>query len=241
MNSLVIDTEYRFVPGLERFDAATGEERIPHPPNAIIESLAYCLIKAGPVTPLSIKIGVVGAPTEKERVSRFLSSWLSNERPNIVTFNGRRCDVPLIVARCGHHRIQCGKFYSEIHLANRYSGKHIDLYDELGAFGSMREGGLADWAQAFGWPGKLGVDGSKVAGLIADGKRAEVDAYCLADAVQTAGAYLARCHIAEVITTEQYDMAGRELLRVVEADARVQHVAELVDRAVWLGEEKRAA
>lgn len=240
MNILVTDSEYCWADGLARTND-DGSERIPHPPNAVIESLAFVLMRASETESLTIRMGVVSAPNEEQRIRRFLAGWMMNERPSVVTFNGRRADVPLIVARCIHHRIVAREFIVEIGLANRYTGKHIDLADELGGYGAQLSGKLDEWAQCIGWPGKLGVDGSQVAGLIQAGKRAEVDAYCLCDTVQTAALVLRMYHARGKLSDGQYQEAATLLLREAQREPMTAEMARRVDVDRWLGPVSEAA
>lgn len=239
MRALTIDTEFTWLPGFERFDDK-GERRVPHPPNACIESIAYVSIVAGPTTPLSVAIGTIAAATEAERVAGFLARW-EKTKPEIVTFGGRQADIPLITARCLAHRIPARDWLRQIAFAKRYSGAHVDIYDELGGYGAQRYGGLDDWARCVGWPGKGDVTGADVGTLIERGERAKVDAYCLADAVQSAAVFLRLCLAKGRIDDGQYLMAARELLRVARADERVSDVAMQVNELAWLGPVSEAA
>ncbi len=230
MNTLVFDTEFVWVPGCERQDKE-GAERIPHPPNASIESIAYVSI-ASPSDgkPASVKLGVIRGETERERVVSFVRGWHKN-RPRLVTYGGRQADVPLLVARLMHHGVVSPQFAGGIGLAYRFRHEQqLDLYDVLGGYGAQRSGGLDDWARCIGWPGKGDTCGDDVKRLITEpGGRAKVDAYCLCDAVQTAALLLRyELTLGALEPAEYTELAGR-LLHAACADDRTLKMAAKVD------------
>lgn len=235
MSALVFDTEYVWVPGCEREDR-DGNDRAPHPPNATVESIAFVSVTD------EIKLGVIQADTERDRVGRFVSRW-AKSRPRLVTFNGRCADTPLLVARLMHHGIAAPEFAGSIHLGYRYRHEqHLDLQDVLGAYGAQRRGGMADWARCVGWPGKVDGTGADVAAKLAEpGGRTKVDAYCLGDAVQTTAVFLRWQLLMTEIDAETYRVMARRLLEATRADERVAHLAEQVDTDRWLLEERKDA
>lgn len=237
MRALIFDTEFVWPAGFER-TTKDGEPRVPHAPNAVVESIAYVSI-AEVEDGHAIKLGTIDATTERDRVGRFVTTW-GRTRPVMVTFNGRTSDVPLLLARCMHHRIVPGAWTFDVGFANRYrSPHHVDLYDVLGLYGANRSGGLDDWARCVGWPGKIGTSGGDVAALLQqpDGRRF-VDAYCLGDAVQTAAVWLRFCLLTAEIAPELYAILAQKLLEAVLADERVSAIGAMVDRVAWLGGER---
>lgn len=246
MNLLAMDTEFVWDDGMERHDRATGEVRIPHAPGARIEVIGYCSIKHEDGKN-RVALGVARGTTEAERVAYFIGAW-ERSKPVLATFNGRTADLPLLFARCMRHRIIPQAFTYDVVFANRYrSPMHLDMYDLLGNYGAQRSGGLDDWARTIGWPGKGDVDGSQVAGLLKTSEgRAKVEAYCIADAVQTAALALRFQLLTRDIRPEVYADAAAELLRATIADPRTKALGEAVDRDVWLmpataTEQERAA
>mgnify|MGYP000576662411 CR=1 FL=1 len=238
MQALIFDTEFTWPAGFETADK-NGSVRIPHPPNAVIESIAFVSI-----TGEEVKLGTMKGATERDRVGVFVTSWAKN-KPTMVSFNGRCADVPLLLARCIHHRIVPGPWTFDVGFANRYrSPHHVDLYDVLGCYGANRSGGLHDWARCVGWPGKMGTTGDDVAALLkTPNGRAFVDAYCLADAVQTAAVWLRFCLLtgSEGVGPEKYARLAANLHKAALADERTRAVAELVDIETWIGAAREAA
>ncbi len=239
MTTIVFDTEYTWAPGLERADK-DGTPRIPHPPNAIVESIAYVAFDTA-----AVRLGTVRAATEGERVRSFVERWHKGQ-PRLVTFNGRGCDVPLLLARLMHHGICAPLFAGAVVGANRYRhGAHLDLYDILGGYGAQRSGGLDDWARCVGWPGKGDVDGGDVAAmLLKEGGRERVDAYCLRDAVQTAAVWLRYELTTGGMVLEEFTTRGRALVDAASADDRTAELVVKLDGSFlrpWRGMDEAEA
>jgi predicted PolB exonuclease-like 3'-5' exonuclease len=109
----------------------------------------------------------------------------------LVTFNGRRFDVPVLVARCMRLGIPWPWYWREKSARIRYnSDGHLDLSDELTDFGATPPCGLDAWSRMIGLPGKTG-DGASVEGLAAAGEWERIGRYCAQD-VRLTGALLLR-------------------------------------------------
>lgn len=236
MRALVFDTEYVWAPGLSRSDE-DGNDRAPHPPNAVIESIGFVVL--GSPTAVgdepTVRLGTIAGANECERVTKFVEAW-SRTRPCLVSFNGRGADVPLILARLLRYGIVAPGFTGNVAFGNRYKAEyHVDLYDALGNHGAQRRGALDDWCRCIGWPGKGDVDGSDVARLLAgEHGRELVDNYCLSDAVQTAALYLRYCLVTGEISAAEYDAFAKMLLHVAAQDPRTRALIGRVDSRAYL-------
>jgi hypothetical protein len=139
------------------------------------------------------RLGTVGqGAVEEPRILRDLANFLDPYKPVLVTFNGRRFDLPVLALRS----LRCGIparwfFWQNNAYRRRYqSDHHVDLCEELSDHGSVRRSRLDAIARLVGFPGKFGVDGSQVEAMVEQGALDEVRAYCQADVVQTAFVYL---------------------------------------------------
>lgn len=155
-------------------------------------------------------MGVANAPTE-EFEKPLLSSWasfLTSERPDVVTWNGRRFDVPVILLRSFRHGV-AHPWYTQEHQKRYSSEGHLDLADVMTEYGSISGKFLKldDVAKLIGLPGKMGMDGSQVAKLYAEGKIDQIAAYCFTDAVQTAFVFLRFMLTRGRIALDTYRMA----------------------------------
>lgn len=113
----------------------------------------------------------------------------------IVTWNGRRFDLPVVMARSLVHGLEQGWYYGGRDGARqdaryRYAGpraRHLDLADQLSDYGAGTPGSLDTLARALGLPdGKGATKGRDVAGMYARGEHEEIARYCARDVLVTA-------------------------------------------------------
>ena len=151
--------------------------------------------------PISIAIGNVGDDyvlnsvetlaledySEENLVRDF---WTRAERfaGALVSFNGRRFDIPVLELAALRHGIAAPTHFGDDSLArSRYSGeRHFDLFDYLTNFGAVSlSGGMDLLLKMIGMPGKTGMDGSMVQEYFEAGRLDEIHRYCRNDVVQT--------------------------------------------------------
>lgn len=122
--------------------------------------------------------------TEGDRLRAFAD--VLDRKPELVTFNGRGFDLPVLQLRAMRLGLPLPYLFHK-DVRYRYSENgHLDLCDHITDFGAARRMRLSDLARLIGLPGKQGMDGSKVEDAIAAGMIQEVREYCLSDVVQTA-------------------------------------------------------
>lgn len=143
--------------------------------------------------------------------------WLGtslHHRAKLVTFHGRRFDLPLMELAAFRYGLPLGDYVQTSR--NRMSGP-LDLHDWLTDHGAVRiSGGLDLLAKLVGRPGKMGVRGADVHRLHAAGYVREVNDYCLCDALDTYFVFLrTRVMACEITSEQEAEIAGRaeELLR----------------------------
>ncbi len=168
-------------------------------------------------------LALVGAGKTEAGILDELSHIIDADRPVLVTYNGRAFDLPVIALRSLHHGVQQPWYYEDTNVRHRYKEDgHIDLCDWLADHGATRSGSLDALARLIGLPGKLGVDGSQIAGMYAAGQLEQIEHYCLADVAQTALLFL----------------RFRLLQGVIDRDAYRDIVAALADQ---FGQDQRLA
>ena len=142
-----------------------------------------------------------GGPGEICR--RFWSGWELYQHPQIVTFNGRRFDVPLLELTAYRYGITIRNWLTKT-CRNRYSESHLDLYDALTNFGSsVFEGGLNLAAKIIRKPGKLDVKGDMVWDMFRENRLEEIHSYCRCDVLDTYFVFLRYQLIKGAITRDQ--------------------------------------
>jgi hypothetical protein len=161
-----------------------------------------------------------------------LAKLIERTRPTLVTYNGRSFDLPVIALRSLCHAVAMRWYYRERNVRARYSDDgHLDLCDWLADHGATRAGSLDALAHLIGLPGKVGVDGSQVAGLYEAGQLDTIERYCLSDVAQTA-LLLVRFRLLQgELSPDRYRTTATALLDAFAGDARVQAVLAATDRA----------
>ncbi|HEU4534233.1 MAG TPA: ribonuclease H-like domain-containing protein [Polyangiaceae bacterium] len=184
------------------------------------------------------RIGLVGSGKSEAGMLADFARFLDEREPRLITWNGRGFDLPVIAARCFRHGVAFRHYYAKRELRYRFSCEgHFDLMDFMADFGATRPAKLDIAARAAGMPGKLGVDGSDVARLVAAGRLAEVQRYCVTDVVQTAAVFLRLELVRGVLTPDDYRRAMYRLLTAAEGDGRCGELVAALDRdRLLLGE-----
>jgi predicted PolB exonuclease-like 3'-5' exonuclease len=155
-----------------------------------------CVLREGP----TFKVWSLGAAEDGEDVliQRFFDG-IDKFTPQLVSWNGGGFDLPVLHYRGLVHGIAAARYWDwgddnrEFKWNNylsRYHTRHLDLMDVLAMYQPRNNAALDDVAKLAGFPGKLGMDGSKVWEAFHQGKIAEIRNYCETDVVNTYLLYL---------------------------------------------------
>lgn len=107
---------------------------------------------------------------EKEIIQRFFDG-IEKYTPNLVSWNGGGFDLPVLHYRAMVNQVIAPRYWDmgeddkEFKWNNyigRYHTRHLDLMDLLAMYQARANAPLDEIAQLCGFPGKLGMDGSKV-------------------------------------------------------------------------------
>ena len=135
---------------------------------------------------------------EPELISRFYAG-IDRYAPELVSWNGAGFDLPVLHFRALKHGIQAPTYWEtgdnnrEFRYNNylsRFHWRHIDLMDVLGGFQPRGRASLDQVAVMLGFPGKLGMSGSKVWETWLAGGIKDIRDYCETDVVNTYLVYL---------------------------------------------------
>ena len=123
--------------------------------------------------------------------------------PQIVSGNGGGFDLPVLHYRGLMHGVVAPRYwdlgdgdygdsrdFKWNNYISRYHTRHLDLMDLLAMYQPRANAPLDDLAKLIGFPGKLGMDGSKVWDAFQQGRISEIRDYCETDVVNT---YLVLC------------------------------------------------
>lgn len=169
---------------------------------------------------------------EKELISRFFQG-LERFVPTLVSWNGGGFDLPVLHYRALRHRVsapqywQTGEEQSAFRYNNyisRYHTRHTDLMDLLALYNGRAYVPLDQMAALLGYPGKLGMDGSKVWPAWQAGHVTAIRQYCETDVMNTYLVYLRFQHMRGVLSDE----------RLLAAETEVKHFLAAQDESHWI-------
>ena len=141
------------------------------------------------------RVTSIGTPEDAEQalIRRFFEG-IEMWSPTLVSWNGGNFDLPVLHYRTLLHGISAPRYW-EIgdvdrefrynNYLNRFHWRHIDLMDVLAGFSMRAVAPLDEIATLLGFPGKLGMDGSKVWEAYAAGEIDAVRHYCETDVLNT--------------------------------------------------------
>lgn len=144
---------------------------------------------------IECRSGGRGDSPERDLLAGFWSRF-DRSRPRVVTWNGRGFDLPVLRLRAFVHGLRASGWYTAGDKWDNYrvryaEERHCDLMESLGDYGAVRPNlSLDETAKALRLPGKTGVDGSMVEGLVAEGRIDAVRAYCEGDVLNLYLLYL---------------------------------------------------
>lgn len=150
------------------------------------------------------KLGVVAEGKGEPVILSEFSNFMDKYRPQLITFNGRRFDLPVIVHRSLKYGIPI-PWYFQSKVRIRYTDEgHTDLCDELAEYGSSRYSSLDVLSRLIGLPGKDKYDGGDVQELYKSGEIETIATYCMTDVIQTAFLYIRYCLLKGYFNIDSY-------------------------------------
>lgn len=162
----------------------------------------------------SFKVWTLGTPDapESEIIQRFFDG-IDKYSPNLVSWNGGGFDLPVLHYRGLIHGLQAARYWDmgdddrEFKWNNyisRYHMRHLDLMDLMAMYQPRANAPLDDMAQLCGFPGKLGMDGSKVWEAFQQGEIEAIRNYCETDVANTHLVFLRFQLMRGVLNPESY-------------------------------------
>ena len=124
---------------------------------------------------------------------------IEKHAPQLVSWNGGGFDLPVLHYRGLRHGVEAGKYWDMgeddrefkwNHYIGRYHMRHLDLMDLLAMYSPKNNAPLDALAKLCGFPGKLGMDGSKVLEAFQNGEIDAIRNYCETDVMNTWLVYL---------------------------------------------------
>lgn len=156
---------------------------------------------------------------ERTLLHAFWGGFGRHSGTRLVTYNGRRFDVPVLVQRALASGVSPGPIFTGDY-RQRFRDSHLDLMEVISDYGTSTSLSQHEMATMLGIPGKIGVDGGDVRTLWADGKVADVAAYCTCDVATLTlcfarmGVHVGWCNEAEAHEIESGIRNALEVLEV---------------------------
>ncbi|HMT93254.1 3'-5' exonuclease [uncultured Thiothrix sp.] len=161
--------------------------------------------------------------SEKDLIQRFFDG-IERFTPTLVSWNGSGFDLPVIHYRAMLHKIAAPRYwdlgdddssFKWNNYISRYHQRHTDLMDVLALYGGRANAPLDELATLYGFPGKMGMDGSKVWEAFQAGKITEIRNYCETDVLNTWLVYLRFQLMRGQIDAERYASEGALVRKVL--------------------------
>ena len=177
---------------------------------------------------------------EGEIIQRFFDG-IEKYHPVIVSWNGGGFDLPVLHYRALIHGCTAPRYWDNGVLdreakwdnyLGRYQFRHTDLMDVLARYTGRQNAPLNEIALLLGFPGKLGMDGSKVFDAYKAGDLAGIRAYCETDVLNTWLVYL-RFELMRGRLTQQQHQAEEDRVRAFLESADGAHFGEFLEG--WIG------
>jgi 3'-5' exonuclease len=211
-----------------------GTEFLPHHQHRVVA--ISCALREGD----NFRVWTLGAPDapEEEIIQRFFDG-IEKYTPNIVSWNGAGFDLPVLHYRAMIHGIQATRYWDmgdddrEFKWNNyisRYHMRHLDLMDVLAMYSGRANAPLDQIAQLCGFPGKLGMDGSKVWDAYKNGEIEAIRNYCETDVANTYLVFLRFQLMRGLLNQESYKKEI-ELVKNTLETYKVNHWQEFL--AAW--------
>lgn len=175
--------------------------------------------------------------TEKEIIERFFAG-IDKLTPTLVTWNGSGFDLSVMQQRGLINGVQAARYWDTgeddkdfkwNNYISRYHSRHVDLMDVMASYNPRANAPLDQMAVLLGFPGKMGMDGSKVCDAFLDGKIKEIRDYCETDALNTYLVYLQWLYVKGQLTEPELHNEHDIVKQVLSAGD--EHLQEFL--AVW--------
>lgn len=172
---------------------------------------------------------------EKEIVQRFFDG-IERYTPMLVSWNGRGFDLPVLHYRSLLHGISAPRYWETgaddqgfkwNNYLNRFHERHTDLMDVISGYEGRAVAPLDEIASMCGFPGKMGMSGSKVWDCYQEGKLEAIRNYCETDVLNTYLVFLRYELMRGHKTRDAYESECGKLRELLQAENK-PHLTEFL-------------
>jgi predicted PolB exonuclease-like 3'-5' exonuclease len=200
----------------------------------------------------SLKVATFGgeAHEESKTIQSFYRS-MDKYTPQLISWNGGGFDLPVLNYRALIHGLQAPTFWDvgDMQLTHsremkwnnylsRYHYRHLDLMDLLALYQPRASAPLDDLAKLCGFPGKMGMDGSKVWQAYCDGQLTDIKNYCETDVMNTWLVFVRFMQLKGSINRSEYDAYIEMAQTFLHAHQHATHWQTYLD--AWLAAPTRS-
>lgn len=212
--------------------AKVGHDFLPHYLQKVVAiSLVMC-------SGAQLKIWSLGdeQASEEEIITRFFKG-INKHTPTLVSWNGSGFDLPVLHYRALFHGISAPTYWESgdnqqpfrwNNYLNRFHYRHLDLMDVLAGYQNKAFAPLDDIATLLGFPGKMGMSGSKVWEEYQAGNIKGIRDYCETDVLNTYCVYLRFELMRGVITSTEYEQSLERLKHTLQEERNKPHLNEFL-------------
>ncbi len=172
--------------------------------------------------------------SEKEILEGFFQ-LIEKRAPQLVSFNGRGFDVPVLKYRAMVHSLACPRWFSQGDKWNGYDTRfsqeyHCDLLEVLSDYGASARCSMDEVAAAFNVPGKLDTSGGEVREMFEAGQLDAIRNYCETDVLTTMLIFLRYQLFSGALNEGAYARSLLGIRNYLEAEAKARpHLAEYLE------------
>ncbi len=214
--------------------AKVGHEFLPH----YLQKIAAISLIISNATQLKVWSLGDEQSDEPELIKRFFTG-IDKHTPTLVSWNGSGFDLPVLHYRALLHGIAAPTYWEMgenqqsfrwNNYLNRFHYRHLDLMDVLAAYQNKAFAPLDDIATMLGFPGKMGMSGSKVWGEYQAGNLKGIRDYCETDVLNTYCVYLRFELIRGMLNTTEYKHELDRLRLYLSEEKDKPHLADFVNQ-----------
>lgn len=175
---------------------------------------------------------------EKELITRFYAG-IDKHTPTLISWNGSGFDLPVLHYRSLLHGVSAPTYWETgenqqsfkwNNYLSRFHYRHTDLMDLIAGYQNKAFAPLDDISSMLGFPGKMGMSGSKVWEQFAAGQIKEIRDYCETDVLNTYCVYLRFELIRGSINQEEYTRSINNLKTYLGTEQEKKHLQEFLQR-----------
>ncbi len=214
--------------------AKAGNDFLPHYLQKVV-AISLVLSKGS-----QLKVWSLGdeQSDEKELIQRFFTG-IDKNIPTLVSWNGSGFDLPVLHYRALLHGVEAPAYWESgenqqafkwNNYLNRFHYRHLDLMDVLAGYQNKAFAPLDDIATMLGFPGKMGMSGSKVWTEYQAGNLRGIRNYCETDVLNTWCVYLRFELIRGVISQDEYANALAQLRDYLGNEKNKPHLTEFLEQ-----------